>query len=521
MNRFRAPALLLLLAVLLAGVAHVAALPPFEGYDETAHWSSIQQIADTGHLPVYGRDRLSADLARYAGPWASDHGQPYRAWFDRHPAAAAVVQGGPGRFGQGQERNWQAQHPPLFYLLLAPVYRLAAGLDWRWHLFVLRLAGWVIAWAGFAWGAWRTQQALAARGVADARLLLPAAWPFLFPQFFPEMARLTNDTLCLLLFAGVWSVALAAAQHGLGRRGAVGLGLLLGAGLLTKAFFLPVAAGTAVLLGLVAWQRRDAANARALALTLVVAALLGGPWYGVRLLSTGSLTGADEFIRLAAAGGFWQGLAEHLSLLQAWRGLVGILGGFAWGGTWSFAHPRSLFVAPLVLAIVLAAVLYAWGLRRRDAVALAPLCLVGPVLAGLVYHVLWLIAGTGEGAGTPGWYLHIFAAPLALMLALGWRWPWLQGGLAAYGIAFGAAMVPWQLAFFSGCLARAGVGAVTLAGARCVVDVAHLQAISLPGLALAAGVPGLLALLAAAALTLRAQRGRAAASRPALHAVAG
>ena len=35
---------LLLLAVALTGLAHLAFLPPFEGFDETAHFSYIQQI---------------------------------------------------------------------------------------------------------------------------------------------------------------------------------------------------------------------------------------------------------------------------------------------------------------------------------------------------------------------------------------------------------------------------------------------------------------------------------------------
>ena len=52
---------LLLLAVALAGVAHVAFLPPFEGFDETNHFSYIQQMADTGRLPRYGVDKASQD----------------------------------------------------------------------------------------------------------------------------------------------------------------------------------------------------------------------------------------------------------------------------------------------------------------------------------------------------------------------------------------------------------------------------------------------------------------------------
>ena len=50
----------LLLASLLIGLSHVAGLPPFEGIDETAHYSYIEQIAKTGTLPRFG-DKLRQD----------------------------------------------------------------------------------------------------------------------------------------------------------------------------------------------------------------------------------------------------------------------------------------------------------------------------------------------------------------------------------------------------------------------------------------------------------------------------
>src|SRR5262245_50994510 len=50
----------LLLAALLIGLAHVAGLPPFEGFDETAHYSYIEQIAKTGTLPRVS-DKLRQD----------------------------------------------------------------------------------------------------------------------------------------------------------------------------------------------------------------------------------------------------------------------------------------------------------------------------------------------------------------------------------------------------------------------------------------------------------------------------
>src|SRR5437016_10644044 len=81
---------LILAAVALLGVAHSALLPPFEEYDSIQYWSGIQQVADTGTIPLRGVARLSADLDFYDGPRTFDSapGQPpsgmtYRAFFSR------------------------------------------------------------------------------------------------------------------------------------------------------------------------------------------------------------------------------------------------------------------------------------------------------------------------------------------------------------------------------------------------------------------------------------------------------
>ena len=54
----------LLLGSLLVGLAHVALLPPFEGFDETGHYSYLQQLAETGRWPVRG-DKMSKDIDDY------------------------------------------------------------------------------------------------------------------------------------------------------------------------------------------------------------------------------------------------------------------------------------------------------------------------------------------------------------------------------------------------------------------------------------------------------------------------
>ena len=492
---------LLLLAVFFAGIAQIAVLPPFEGYDEIAHFSSIQQIADTGRIPLYGRDRLSADIAAYPGPMAAAEGQPYR-----DAARVDISAAGPTHFAPGRSYNWEAQHPPLYYLLMSLPYRAFASFSWRWHMFALRSASWAVAFAGFAWGAVLAQRLLLRHGVTDARLLLPALWPFLFPEFFPEFARLTNDSLCILLVACAWWLALGWLQRGDSWVRAVALGVTLGAGLLTKAFFLPITVGVGALLAVAA--ARGSRRWPVAALAPVLAILIGGAWYLAKLRMTGSFTGSADLIELQAHGGLLHGLRAHFSAWQYLRGIGGIVAGFCWAGTWSFVQPSRLYWVPMMALAVLPPALYVWRARRWTLAALTPVFFVAPVLAGLLYHQLAMVAETGAGNGTPGWYLHMFAGPLACVLVLGWAGRGVMLPLLAYAGAFFVAVNAMQLAFFSGCLPRTGLGKVSLVeSVRCLGALAPLHRVALPDIAAPVAAVAVVALLAACVLAAPRQAG--------------
>jgi hypothetical protein len=61
-----------------------------------------------------------------------------------------------------------------------------------------------------------------------------------------------------------------------------------------------------------------------------------------------------------------------------------------------------------------------------------------------------------------------------------------------------------QMAFFSGCATRTGLGHVSLVeSVRCMADLSPLHRIVLPDMALAAGIPALVALALAMALAAR------------------
>src|ERR1043166_3256924 len=148
----------LLLGSLLVGLAHVALLPPFEGFDETGHFSYLQQLAETGRWPVRG-DRMSKDIDDYlaVAPSADSTGGRWRyeAFFaaggakgDGGQRAIKLPPQSPRVWAPGQGENGQAQHPPLYYLLLAPAYLASKGWSLGTQLLFLRSLSYLIAWAG-------------------------------------------------------------------------------------------------------------------------------------------------------------------------------------------------------------------------------------------------------------------------------------------------------------------------------------------------------------------------------------
>src|SRR4051812_49469586 len=78
--------------------------PPFTGHDEVAHFAGIRIVATEHRLPTLWGDTLPADLYRYRDFSIE--------WTDRDSSPL-----------------YTAVHPPLYYLLMAPVYLAASHLS--------------------------------------------------------------------------------------------------------------------------------------------------------------------------------------------------------------------------------------------------------------------------------------------------------------------------------------------------------------------------------------------------------
>jgi hypothetical protein len=477
----------LLTAHLLLGVAHISLLPPWEGFDEPGHYASIQQIADAHQLPRLGRAWISTDLTRYAQvaplpygsplPTEADGGMTYRTFFESPSAVARGAEAvtrppvGPRRYAPSAVHNWEAQHPPLYYILLAPAYLVTAHLSWRGQLFSLRLISYLFAWGALALGCWACLVAMPDVADPNRRSWMAigiAVWPLMIPSWLPETARLGNDSLCTLLATGVWIMMVRASTSGLTYPRAIGLGSLLGLGCLTKALFVPVTAGA---LGFWAFRRltrvgTDTARVHwgpvALAAALVV--VIAGWWYGQNWREYGAASGSLEAVLMRQQGGLARRLAHAFSLFEWMRGHAEFLITFVWSGTWSLARPPYIVLIPLVAGVFATVIAYGTALPRLRPATLAwlPVWLALPLIAGFSYHVLLRIAFTGKGVGTPGYYLHFLAVPLASGLGLAMaRWGprsrsrLLVAAVITYAILFAAAMFWTQVLLFAGVLTRA------------------------------------------------------------------
>ena len=82
----------LLSSWLVLGIAHIALLPPWEGFDETAHYSYVQQLVETRRIPNGPSARMSRLIQRYASLAPMPFGLRGRWTYESFFTQAAPVQ---------------------------------------------------------------------------------------------------------------------------------------------------------------------------------------------------------------------------------------------------------------------------------------------------------------------------------------------------------------------------------------------------------------------------------------------
>jgi Dolichyl-phosphate-mannose-protein mannosyltransferase len=469
---------LYLLALFFIGLGYLAILPPFEGFDEIAHYSSIRQIADTKTIPLYGSSFLDREVTDYKGPVAYgsleppfDRGMVYSKFFARPDLVESYRRtyrqsSTPSFYHPSPVQNWEAQHPPLYYIVLAPLEKITEHFSFVTRILLLRLASYFLALAGVTLGLVAVKQSSTSLKF-DPSVIGFMLYPIVLPMFFPEFTRIGNDCLCLFLVGATAFFLSKRFRDENNKKLSSAIGIVLGLGLLTKAFFLPIVAALGVFLLVRIFQdgRRSttrSAHWQNFLLIFLPAFLIGGGWYVYEFVAFGSPIGSSDSIHLAHQGGLIANLRQNFSLYAVIRGLVVTAVSYSWAGTWSLARLPVPLQIPLLVLAAWCFGAFALQLKRRPLIdpAWLPVLLFGAFGAGFLYHVIMSVASNGNG-NTPGWYIHILMPWVAPVLGIGVclllrnrRTKSFLLGLLSYAVLFQIMALWAQFALFTGCATK-------------------------------------------------------------------
>lgn len=412
-------------AFLIRGTYYCVQQPLWEGLDEWAHFACLQYFSEEGHMPArgdlvsdevmrslelvplaYGTDQWVRGGVNHDAYWQlpvterqgrQEEVQRLTAAYRRPPGLAPAIQ-----------TQYEAQQPPLYYVLLAGPYLALRHRPLAEQVLWLRLLGLAIASFTIPLTYAMARQIPAARTSA----LLAAAVMACMPSVAIDFSRIGNHALAIPVIAAVLVCALRALRRGRMSDWAL-CGAVLAAALLCKGYALVMAPVVLISAILAARRHPRALAGGALALTLGAAG--AGWWYAANLLATGTLAG--EQMDVAAHAGLAQKLAA-LGQVQWLRVLDSAAMTHIWIGGWSFLLVRSwmyrifeLLAAACVIGILVLG-RRLWRDARFGVLAGAYLlfCLA------MAYFSLTTFLAMHFSAGV-GWYLNAMASGEAVLLA--------------------------------------------------------------------------------------------------------
>jgi len=405
------------------GIASISFLPLWEGFDEWGHYAAIQQMALHGWAA--GRsDKVSKEVEASLKLVPGGFGSPLK--YDdywrlppadrraREEALQSIPIGWAAEVAAGGPKAYELQQAPLYYWTIAGLYRAIAQLPLLTRVWILRLAGLLLASMivplGFT----------VARTVMgdDPRALGCIALVVAMPQVTILVARIGNDCLAIPMGAFLSLAVLRWKRDPRSMSAAMGLGGALGLALLTKAYFLSAVAPVMILLLIRAKQRGAAREALAAA---SLSAAISAWWYIGNWVTTHSLTGEQIGIAARSDPLALAVAAVHMSWLRAGKF---ILLSHLWLGNWSFLEVRSWMYQFFELFALLSVIGLVLTLARRrtqppsrgDLLALASL--FAALAVAVAYDAVQIFEVQG-GLGTFGYYLLGFAAAEAVLVVTG------------------------------------------------------------------------------------------------------
>lgn len=375
LTRYYLPAIWLIF--LIEGAFYCRLIPLWEGFDEWGHYAFIEDLRlHPGILPRT-TDRVTEEI--------------------RRSVQSAPIQ----HEAQDPMFVFEAQQPPLYYWILSVPNRLWIGADISTRVHRLRIFSVLLASLAIPLSWLAAIRLFHSRGMALGVCALIAAMPGLMI----DIARIGNESLAVALASWIIWLLLANSSPTEQRpQGAITLGLALGLGLLTKAYFL-------AFIPLLLLRRRF--------YSLALALCISGWWYWRNFRLTHTWTG--EIMDIAATELGWTAKLAAVGKIDWVRTLDVALWTHIWAGAWSFLTLRSWMyrVFEVILAIAAIALIVALLRRPLKRCKRALLLLVSLEVLfalGIAYQALSIFLAKNISFG-PGWYFYALVVDEALLLA--------------------------------------------------------------------------------------------------------
>src|SRR5829696_7025689 len=448
----------LLILYAVKQIFSVAAFYPFSGHDELAHFSYVRTLAIEARLPQLPdlktwraglnggdpppTDEIPAELygfCRFALDWYCDPDSP--RWGANPPRIVTVP--GMGYFPSGYQ--YAANHPPLYYATMVPLYAASSAASPVVQQYLLRLAaipfGLVTVYA-----AYRATRALFP-GDAFLTVTVPALVAFQ-PQVSYEAAMVNNDIVAIALTSLILWGVIVGMRDRFPLRLCAALGVVLGLDLLAKGTAITLAPmiAAAVVLGS-GWRDWRGLLRRGAAICLP-AALLSAPWYLFLYRTYGDFSGLGRVEQLqywnGPMGSFFELLFDPDFILNRFRETWGEFG-------WRQIHLRPTLLWAIAIPTILALgglAMYAFRVWQRlpssqDDLVMRPeswqlSALLVLLLTCVVAYLAVVEFGTSFALSQARYFFPaINAGALLLMLGLRSLLP-RQARPAGQGIVFGA-----------------------------------------------------------------------------------
>ncbi|MDA2929355.1 glycosyltransferase family 39 protein [Acidobacteria bacterium AH-259-O06] len=426
------------LVFVVRALFYISVTPLWEGFDEHAHFAYVQIISQQYRLPLNHREPVSEEifvsLKSSPLPWEprafgighthdeywmlpeSERNQLQQRLKNIPPAWGRLPTSGMG----SHLEIYEAQQPPLYYFLMSVPYRLLKSYSLVERVFALRILSVLIASVLILPTFYLSKLVFESGKIALAVCGIMA----FMPELMIDVCRIGNDSLSIALFSVL--IVISVCSQMVTYRISLALGIILGLGLLTKAYFFTAIPAIAMVFLLRSRRHAESLGkaTACFALVLLVAAAISGWWYVRNFILLGSPTGIMQSVALKDTS-----IVEMIARIPEvdWVNAVDtVFFSHIWFGNWSFLQVRSWMYKVFQYTFLLSVLGIVVSVLRRLLSDGSGDHSQGNVLYisffyfwfwfGLLYHVLLTYLTSGVSA-TPGWYLYaVMLAEIVLLV---------------------------------------------------------------------------------------------------------